>query len=69
MLALGSLITKDKLPLFFDYLDRMKQDKAVQKSYLTPETHLAYLNSYLGGNGGNYGVAVPGVTIYTKRVD
>ncbi len=68
---LGSLITKDKFPLYTDYIARMKEDPAVKPSYLPPQAHLAFMKSSRNGVH-DYSAADihgTGVTIYTKKVD
>jgi hypothetical protein len=68
---LGSLVTKDKFPIFFEYLDHMKEDEAVKQSYLSTEAHIAFVKSYKAGVH-DYSIADTkgtGITIYAKKED
>ena len=69
---LGSQITKEKFPLFLDYVERMKQTETVKKGgYLPPEAHIAFVKSAIAG-AHDYGTADvdgTGVTVYAKKKD
>ena len=68
---MGAEITKDKFPHFFDYVELMKQDPAVKKSFLPAEIHIAFVKSVVAGvhdysTGDLQGT---GVTIYSRKED
>lgn len=70
---LGSRITKEKFPLFLDYVDRMLEEKAVkQGGYLPTEAHIAFVKSATVAGVHDYSIADihgTGVTIYAKKKD
>lgn len=71
IIEIGSSITKEKFPLFFDYIDRMKQNEAVKQSYLPPEAHAAFIKGMVNNDGyqdySTVDIHGTGVTIYTKK--
>ena len=66
---LGSQITKEKFPLFFEYLEHMKQDPAVKKSLIPLENHVAALKSFVTGvHDYSYtDLQGTGVTVYSRK--
>ena len=65
----ASAVNKDKFPLIFGWISRMKENDAVKQSYLPPENHLAFIKSYIQGKD-DYSTADltgKGVVIYTKK--
>ena len=67
--AFAEAVNKDKFPLLFGWIERMKEDDAVKQSYLPTENHLAFYKSFQNGGSHDYGTADltgKGVNIYTK---
>ncbi len=68
---IGAEVTKENFPLFFDYLELMKQDPAVKKSYIPKEIHVAMVKTFVTGVH-DYSVADlqgTGVTVYSRKED
>ena len=66
---LGAQVSKEKFPLFFEYLEVMKQDEAVKKSILPVESHIAILNAFKTGvhDYSHTDLQGTGVTIYSRE--
>lgn len=67
---LAEAVNKDKFPVLFSWIDRMKENEAVKKSILPIANHLAFLESVLSGGPGDYGTADltgKGIEIYTRK--
>ena len=63
------MVTKEKFPKFFKYLENMKQESTVQQSYLPLEVHLALIKGFKESRIHNYSCADihgTGVIIYKK---
>lgn len=69
--ALAAAVNKDKFPLIFGWISRMKENDVVKQSYLPTENHVAFIKSFTQGGKHDYGAADltgKGVVIYTKEV-
>ena len=68
---IGSQVTKEKFPLYFEYVETMKQDAAVKKSYIPVEKHVACFKSFVTGVH-DYSIVDldgTGLTIYSRKED
>ena len=66
----ASAVNKDKFPLIFGWIFRMKENDAVKQSYLPPENHVAFIKSATQSGKHDYSAADltgKGVVIYTKK--
>ncbi len=63
-------VNKDKFPVLFGWIDRMRENEIVKKILLPTANHLAFLESFLSGGPGDYGAADltgEGIKIYTRK--
>lgn len=70
--ALAAAITKEKFPLFHDYVERMKEDGAVKQHYMPPEAHVAFIRTLKETGKHDYGTADvhgTGITVYAKKTE
>ena len=65
----ASVVNKDKFPLIFDWISRMKENDAVRQSYLPPENYLTFRTKAQNGEHayGATDLTGKGVVIYTKK--
>ncbi len=63
-------MNKDKFPVLFGWIDRMRENEIVKKTLLPTANHLTFFESVLGGGLGDFGAADltgEGIKIYTRK--
>lgn len=63
----AELVTKEKFPLVFAWMERMLTQEAVKAVAVSTEAHLQFIDSMKGEH--NYDILGRDITMYVKKAD